>query len=195
MGIGNLPSLSSTAFSRIQGWLGSNASIWKSLTGAGSFENFTTYGYQSVHALVAAFTNGGLLGNQSFDVLKNITAANSDLVMALISQRHGSIMLVLLLGLSILLILAVMQNVRQQFKLNQTLSALSLAAGFFAIVLNVGGTFSIIPLTGVVNPAVSAGISASISYGTMFGIMAHTSVSKAYWKDIQKWEEVSDEVY
>ena len=190
-----LPSLSSTAFSRIQGWLGSNASIWKSLTGAGSFENFTTYGYQSVHALVAAFTNGGLLGNQSFDVLKNITAANSDLVMALISQRHGSIMLVLLLGLSILLILAVMQNVRQQFKLNQTLSALSLAAVFCAIVLNVGGTFSIIPLTGVVNPAVSAGISASISYGTMFGIMAHTSVSKAYWKDIQKWEEVSDEVY
>ena len=88
-----------------------------------------------------------------------------------------------------------MQNVRQQFKLNQTLSALSLAAVFCAIVLNVGGTFSIIPLTGVVNPVVSAGISASISYGTMFGIMAHTSVSKAYWKDIQKWEEVSEEVY
>lgn len=187
-----LPSLSSTAFSRIQGWLGDNSSIWKSLTGAGSFENFTTYGYQSVHALVAAFSNGGLLGNSSFDVLKNITAANSDLVMALIAQRHGSIMLVLLLCLYVLLIIAVMQNVRQQYKINQTLSTLSLAAVFCAIILNVGGTFSIIPLTGVVNPAVSAGISASISYGTMFGIMAHTSVSKAYWKDIQIREEKKD---
>ena len=83
-----------------------------------------------------------------------------------------------------LLIIAVLYNLRQQNRFQQMLTCLAIASIVFAMVLNVGGTFSVIPLTGVVLPAMSDGISASISYGCMFGIIASSSINKKYYKKV-----------
>ena len=176
--------ISSTAAKRFYGWLGTGNSLLKSLTGSGSILNFDTYGYQSVHAMIATFINGGMFGNSSFDVLKGITASNSDLVIALISQKHGYITLFLIIAMYALLIVAVLYNLRQQNRFQQMLTCLAIASIVFAMILNVGGTFSVIPLTGVVLPAMSDGISASISYGCMFGIIASSSINKKYYKKV-----------
>lgn len=172
--------ISETASSRFAGWRGSSTSVFSLFTGSGVFENAYDYGYQSVHALTAAFRNGGLLGNGSFDVLRGVTAANSDLIMGLLTQKHGTIWLALLLPFYLLLIAAVALNMRQKTKLQQTFTVLSLTLILFAMLLNTGGTFGIIALTGVVNPALSDGMSAAISYGTLFGVLASSGLSKKY---------------
>lgn len=174
--------LSATAAYRFSSWLGNGDSVWKALTGSGSFMNFNSYGYQSVHSLVAAFMNGGLFGNQSFDVMKGLMAPNSDLVMALVAQSHGVIMLFMVLGLYYILLKAVFMNHRQQNRFQQILSCLAAMSVMVAMLLNIGGTFSIIPLTGVVSPAISDGISSAVCYGAMYGLMSASAISKAYYE-------------
>lgn len=173
--------LSTTAFDRFNGWFAKGESLFSSLTGAGSIIN-EDYGYQSIHALVASFFNAGLLGNTSYDVLKGVTAANSDMVLALITQRHGFVTLVLILVLFVLLLFAIKQNMKQQNRFQQVLTCLAASSLFAAIILNTGGIFSIIPLTGVVLPAISDGISAAISYGSMFGIICASGLDKKYYQ-------------
>ncbi|MBO6046475.1 MAG: FtsW/RodA/SpoVE family cell cycle protein [Erysipelotrichaceae bacterium] len=178
--------LSSTAAYRFTNWMGEGNTIFQILTGSGSLATHNGYGYQSVHALVAAFSNGGLLGNSSFDTLKGVMAANSDLVMGLLAQRHGAIFLFIMLLMVMLLIYTTFNSLQQQNRFQQVMTALSIAGIIFAIILNMGGTFSIIPLTGVVLPGISKGISAAICYGGMFGIICASGVSSSYYKLINE---------
>ena len=67
----------------------------------------------------------------------------------------------------------------------QSFSLLELAAILLAFLMNVGGTFGVIPLTGVVNPALSDGISAAVSYGGFFGVLSSTGLSGRYLKQIK----------
>lgn len=164
--------LSSTAAARFYGWLGNDFSLWESMTAAGVLADAYDYGYQSTHALVAAFCNGGLLGNSSYDVLSAIPAANSDLVTSLIAQRHGWPILFLLFGLFFLLVLAASRNRRQQTRFQQMFSCLGVTLLVMAMGMNLAGTFGLFPLTGVVCPALSDGISAAIGYGFLFGSTA-----------------------
>lgn len=173
--------VSSTAASRYLGWRGTaETSIWAALTGAGVFQSPYHYGYQSTRATIAAFQNGGLLGNGSIDVLDSVLAANSDLVTGLLAQKHGWPLLFFLLLLYGLLLYSVMQAMGQKSKFQQTLTALSMTLMVFAMLLNTGGTFGVIALTGVVNPALSDGMSAALCYGTCFGILASSGLRRSY---------------
>lgn len=169
-----LPQLSAEVAERLSGWLG--GSLLSSLTAGGSFLDASNYGYQSVHAIVAFFVNGGLFGHPKLDILQNITASHSDLVVAWLGQMNGFILMMEVLGLEVLLLFHVLQKFKEERRQNQVFSLLGCLGIMVAVFLNVGGTFSIIPLTGVVNPALSNGISASISYGAMFGLAAYSDL-------------------
>ncbi len=178
--------ISSTAAYRFYGWF-SGSGVWASLTSAGVFDDPSDYGYQPLRALVAAVKNGGLFGSEnSIDMLKGITAANSDLVSAVIAQSSGILVLFAFIIIYLLLFGASSLSIRQQRKPQQMMTLLCLVCITSAMLLNIGGTFGILPLTGIVNPCLSAGISASVSYGAMFGMIACSSMSRKYFRAIKE---------
>ena len=172
--------ISATAAQRFGGWATEN--IWEALAAKGIFENQSTIGYQPVNALVAAIANGGAFGGKRYydiDIMRKVEAANSDLVMSVICQRYGYIVMFLLLLVLALVFAVSIFTLKKQTKSQQTLSLLSLSLIMIAYVLNIGGSFGIIPLTGVVLPYFSYGISASVSYGAAIGIITSFS-NEAY---------------
>lgn len=178
--------ISSTAASRLLGWRGgAETSLLSSLTATGIFEDPFVYGYQPIHALVAAFPNGGLFGNGGYDALAGVLAADSDLVTATLAQKHGWLLLFLLIALYILLILYVLYSMKQKTKLQQTFTVLSVTIIIFAFLLNMGGTLGVLALTGVVNPALSDGMSAAICYGAFFGVLASSGLTREYQRKLK----------
>lgn len=178
--------VSTTAAYRFESWLGVDNTLFESLTAKEIFAQPYDYGYQSVHALVAAFKNGSLFGNVKFDVMENITAANSDLVMSILGQRHGYLIIYLILALYVILLFNFILCLRQQSKIQQTFSILAVTLIIFAMALNLCGTFGIVALTGVVSPALSDGISSAVSYGCLFGVISSSAMSKKYLKKIKE---------
>lgn len=177
--------ISATAFQRVGGWL--TANIWDSLASKGAFENEQT-GYQPVNALMASIANGDAFGAnyRDIDIMKYIEASNSDLVMSIICQRYGYILMFLLLFVLALMFVTSIYTLKKQTKSQQTLSLLSLFLILTAYILNVGGSFGVIPLTGVVLPYFSYGISSAISYGAVMGII--TSFSKEAYSIVKNNE-------
>jgi|GEM_PF-3181546 len=167
--------VSATAAQRFDGWF--TANIWDALASKGTFENEFTSGYQSVNAIVAAVANGGAFGMKYYDVdvMANIEAAHSDLVMSIICQRYGYIIMFLLLFILAVVFASGLLNLKKQTKSQQILSILSLFLILTANLLNIGGSFGIIPLTGVVLPYFSYGISSAVSYGAVMGIITSFS--------------------
>lgn len=183
LGCKGVLALSSTAASRLLGWRGSaETSLLSALTATGIFEDPYGYGFQSTRSLIAAFKNGGLFGNGGYDALAGVLAANSDLVTAMLAQKHGWLLLFLLPALYTLLILYVLHAMRQKTKLQQAFTILSITLIVFAMLLNMGGTLGVIALTGVVNPALSDGMSAAVSYGAFFGVLASSGLTHKYIK-------------
>lgn len=168
--------VSATAAQRFSGWASDN--IWEALASKGIFENQSTIGYQPVNALISAIANGGAFGGRRYydiDVMRNVEASNSDLVMSVICQRYGYIVMFLLLLVLALVFAVSILTLKKQTKSQQILSLLSLSLILIAYVLNIGGSFGIIPLTGVVLPYFSYGISSAVSYGTLMGIITSFS--------------------
>lgn len=163
--------ISATASQRVGGWLSAN--IWDSLASQGAFENADTGGYQPINALMASIANGGAFGARfrDIDIMKFIEASNSDLVISIICQRYGYILMFLLLFMLALVFATSILTLKKQTKTQQTLSLLSLFLILTAYVLNIGGSFGVIPLTGVVLPYFSYGISSAVSYGAVMGII------------------------
>lgn len=178
--------VSATAKSRLEGWMGESEGLFECLTGNAAFESPHEYGYQSIMSMIAAFENGGLFGNREYDILAGVEAANSDLVMSFISQRHGYLTMFLLLALFGTLIFNTWFSLKQQDKYQQTFSSIAMTLVVIAVLLNTLGTFAVIPLTGVVNPAVSYGISASFCYGAAFGAFSSSAINKEYLNQIKK---------
>lgn len=168
--------ISSTAARRFNGWSVED-SIWKSLTSKGAFKNRYSSGFQSVNAITAAINNGGLFGMKynDFDIMKSIDAADSDLVMSIIAQRYGLFLMFLLLLIFTLIFISSALTLRRQTKVQQKMTVLSLLLILTALILNVGGSFAVFPLTGVVLPFMSSGVSSAISYGIVAGIITSFS--------------------
>lgn len=180
--------ISATASQRVGGWLSAN--IWDSLASKGAFENDKT-GYQPVNAIMASIANGGPFGAKfrDIDIMKFIEASNSDLVMSIICQRYGYILMFLLLFVLALMFATGILTLKKQTKSQQMLSLLSLFLILTAYILNVGGSFGVIPLTGVVLPFFSYGISSAVSYGAVAGII--TSFSRQAYSIVQNNEVIN----
>lgn len=175
----------STAATRINAWLGESANILDGLKGDGVFKYANSTGYQSTRGLAAAFKNGGLFGTDGFDLLKKIEASDSDIVTLTLAQKHGCIILYMMIFLLCLFLLAAYMNLRQQGKTQQTFTSIATTLIIVASVCNILGSCGIIPFTGVVLPFVSAGNSAAISYGLAVGGISSSAISKNYMKAIK----------
>lgn len=178
--------VSTTAAYRFESWLGADNTLFESLTAKEIFAQPYDYGYQSVHSLIAAFKNGGLFGNVKFDVMENIMASNSDLVMSIVGQRHGYLAIYLILALYVILLLNFIFNLKQQNKTQQMYAVLAVTLITFTMALNLCGTFGIVALTGIVNPCLSDGMSSAISYGCLFGVISSTAMSKKYLTKVKE---------
>lgn len=177
--------ISSTAFYRFSNWIG-EGSILEGLTGKGIFATSYDYGYQSVHAVIGAFINGGVFGNKSgYDVMSGIEAANSDLVTGLLAQKHGYLFPFLLLGLYLVLLGGCLLSLRQQRKTEQLFSVVAVSLISFTMAFNLAGTYGIVALSGIVSPALSDGISAALCYGPLFGVISSSGLSHTYLKHIK----------
>ena len=121
-------------------------------------------GYQQTRTM-SAIASGGLFGKGTEDsFLKNIGAANTDLVFGVISEEFGLILA--LCAVFVLLVLAVYAvtrtaNARSSYYVIAANSAAAML--IFQAALNVLGAVDILPLTGVTLPFVSIGGSSMIS--------------------------------
>ena len=136
-------------FSRFAAW----RHIWENPLGSG---------YQQIRAL-QCMASGGLLGlGAGQGWMKNIFAADSDMVIATVCEEWG-LLTVMVLLFSILAIS--LQAVRK----NTPLAVSAAAVFLFQTALNALGTVDILPLTGITFPFLSNGGTAMLS---AFGLLA-----------------------
>jgi len=130
--------------------------VWEYSTEAG--------GYQQTRTM-SAIASGGLFGKgteESF--LKNIGAANTDLVFGVISEEFGLIMALLVVSCLVILAVYAVRSAATARSSYYVIAANAAAAMLiFQASLNVLGAVDILPLTGVTLPFVSMGGSSMIS--------------------------------
>lgn len=121
-------------------------------------------GYQQTHAMSAA-ASGGLFGRGAGEgSLVNITAADTDMVFAVLSEELGLIVAVFALLAVIFLALFVVRNAargRSTFYVIAGCAAISMM--MVQVALNVFGSLDILPFTGVTFPFVSKGGTSLVS--------------------------------
>jgi cell division protein FtsW (lipid II flippase) len=127
-------------------------------------------GFQQTRALMC-MASGGFLGlGPGEGWMKNVFAADSDMVFATLSEEWGLVMAVLLVGAVVMLAVFTVRSAvigRSSF---YTIGACT-AGGILLtqVILNALGTVDVVPLTGVTFPFVSNGGSSMIG---MWGLLA-----------------------
>lgn len=127
-------------------------------TWGAAWDNVNTTGYQQVRTMSAS-ASGGLIGvGAGNGWLKNVGAANTDLVFGIIAEEWG--LIIALLAVLIIVVLSIFSfRVVQPGRSSYYTIAASAATSLFVFqtILNVFGSVDILPLTGVTFPFVSCG--------------------------------------
>ncbi|MBO5954005.1 MAG: FtsW/RodA/SpoVE family cell cycle protein [Oscillospiraceae bacterium] len=138
------------------------------------WENPLTTGYQQTRSLMC-IASGGLLGlGAGQGWMKNMFAADSDVVFATLSEEWGILMAIMLVLSILALGLFAMRSAAVGRSSFYTIGACT-AAGILLVqtILNVLGTVDVLPLTGVTFPFVSNGGSSMIcSWGLLAFVKA-----------------------
>lgn len=135
-----------------------------------AWQNASTTGFQQVRTMSAA-ASGGLIGvGAGCGWLKNVFAADTDLVFGMVCEEWG--LIIGLLAIACIICLAIFavricRSCRSAYYTIAACAATSLLV--FQTILNVFGSLDILPLTGVTFPFVSCGGSSMIS---CWGLMA-----------------------
>ena len=152
-------------------------------------ERFTTWGhawddvwdsgYQQTHAMSAA-ASGGLFGRGAGEgSLVNITAADTDMVFAVLSEELGLIIAVLAMFAVIALALFAVRNAargRSTFYVIAGCAAVSLM--MVQLGLNVFGSLDVLPFTGVTFPFVSRGGTSLVSCWMLLAFIKATDTRR-----------------
>ena len=127
------------------------------------WENPLTTGYQQTRALMC-LVSGGLLGlGAGNGYMKNVFAADSDVVFATLAEEWGLLICVMLVGCIVVYGLFAVRTAAMGRSSFYTIGACT-AAGILIVqtIFNVLGTVDVLPLTGVTFPFVSNGGSSMI---------------------------------
>ncbi len=166
------------------------------------WEDVWDKGYQQTHAMSAA-ASGGLFGQGAGEGwLKNIFAADTDMVFALLSEELGLIVAVCAILALIALALFAVRNAahgRSTYYVIAGCAAISLM--IVQMSLNVFGSLDILPFTGVTFPFVSKGGTSLISCWMLLAFIKATDtrrdasfvVKPAAGRRVRPVEEVDDE--
>lgn len=129
-------------------------------------------GYQQTRALMC-IASGGLLGvGAGSGYMKNVFAADSDMVFATLSEEWGLVMVVLLVGSIVALGFFAVRTAAIGRSSFYTIGACTAASILlFQVILNALGTVDIVPLTGVTFPFVSNGGSSMICAWGLLGFI------------------------
>ena len=125
-------------------------------------------GYQQTRALSAA-ASGGLFGNGAGNGwLKNIVAANTDMVWAMICEELGLIVAICaILAIVALAVFTVKNAARNRSSYYVIAGCAAVTMMMVQVALNVFGSLDILPFTGVTFPFVSRGGSSLLSCWTI----------------------------
>lgn len=129
-------------------------------------------GYQQTRALMC-IASGGLLGvGAGSGYMKNVFAADSDMVFATLSEEWGLVIVVLLVGCIVALGFFAVRTAAIGRSSFYTIGACTAASILlFQVILNALGTVDIVPLTGVTFPFVSNGGSSMICAWGLLGFI------------------------
>ncbi len=139
------------------------------------WENPLTTGYQQTRSIMC-LVSGGLLGlGAGRGYMKNVFAADSDVVFATISEEWGLLISIMLVGCVIIYGLFALRTAAVGRSSFYTIGACT-AAGILIVqtIFNVLGTVDVLPLTGVTFPFVSNGGSSMIC---AWGLLAFIKAS------------------
>ncbi len=144
-----------------------------------AWEDVWDSGYQQTHAMSAA-ASGGLFGRGAGEgSLVDITAADTDMVFAVLSEELGLIIAVLAMLAVIALALFVVRNAargRSTFYVIAGCSAVSMM--MVQMGLNIFGSLDILPFTGVTFPFVSKGGTSLISCWMLLAFVKATDTRR-----------------
>ncbi len=160
------------------------------------WENALTTGYQQTRAMMC-LVSGGLLGLAAGrGYMKNVFAADSDVVFATISEEWGILIAVMAVGCVMVYGLFALRTAAVARSSFYTIGACT-AAGILLVqtIFNVLGTVDVLPLTGVTFPFVSNGGSSMIcAWGLLAFIKASdTRLSASFAVRQSKEGRVEDE--
>ena len=161
--------------------------VWEDPLGAG---------YQQTRALMCV-ASGGVLGlGAGRGWMKNVFAADSDVVVATISEEWGLIMFVLLVLSVLTLGLFAVRSAAVGRSSFYTIGACTASAILLTqVILNALGTLDVLPLTGVTFPFVSNGGSSMISAWALLAFIkaADTRQNASFAVRLLKRKEAADE--
>ena len=161
--------------------------IWEDPLGAG---------YQQTRALMCV-ASGGLLGlGAGRGWMKNVFAADSDVVVATLSEEWGLIMVILLILSILTLGLFSVRSAAVGRSSFYTIGACTASAILLTqVILNALGTLDVLPLTGVTFPFVSNGGSSMISAWALLAFIkaADTRQNASFAVRLLKRKEASDD--
>lgn len=129
-------------------------------------------GYQQTRALTY-IASGGMFGmGLGRGYLHFVSAGDSDLVFAMLSEEQGLIMsLTVLLAISLLIMYTRAESSRSRSTFYTIISCAAAGILLFQTCLNVFGTTDVLPLTGVTLPFISAGGSSMMSVWGMLALI------------------------
>lgn len=161
-----------------------------------AWENASTSGFQQVRTMSAA-ASGGLIGvGAGCGWLKNVFAAETDLVFGVVCEEWG--LIIGLLAIACIVCLAIFavricRSCRSAYYTIAACAATSLLV--FQTILNVFGSLDILPLTGVTFPFVSCGGSSMIaSWGLIAFLKAADTRQNASFA-VRRKAKLGDDTY
>lgn len=166
------------------------------MTWGHAWEDVWDSGYQQTHAMSAA-ASGGLFGRGAgAGSLVDITAADTDMVFAVLSEELGLIIAVLAMFAVIALALFAVRNAargRSTFYVIAGCAAVSLM--MVQMGLNIFGSLDILPFTGVTFPFVSKGGTSLISCWMLLAFVKATDTRRDASFVVSRDPKTPDEGY
>ena len=159
---------------RFKPYIANRFSAWRHV-----WEYADSLGYQQTRTMTAT-ANGGLAGlGAGNGMLKNVAAADTDLVFGMVSEEWGIVIAVLMvLCIITFLLFSTMSIVAGRSTFYSIIACGATTILIFQTILNVFGALDLLPLTGVTFPFISNGGTSMLTSWAMLAFIKATDMRK-----------------